>query len=396
MPSLPDADRLGLRRSRAGSDRVGGSRSSVYVRREPRASGAVRHYARGVGSLGVVEPLEQVDGGPGVVADPSIVDALDRQRGEREVPLPADPASRHQLGRARGRAGAGARSCGRARGTRRRARPWCSGDSFSTSSIRRRVGEASALKTRSSRPLACTPATCCKNTTCQRGITDSTRCTFTVSGRIARPVAEVYEAVADPTQLSRYFTTGGARGRLEAGGDGHLGLPRLPGRLPGHGRRGRPAAPDRHRVGGRGHTGDRGTTTTTFEFEPIDDGARTLVTITESSWQVYPRRREARVRQLRGLDRHARRDEGLARARDQPARRLLRVAPCPPASVACARRHPLEEPSAPVVRGPLGREPFRMHEVGLRYIASWARVISRHDPRCRCVDAGPGTGGGWV
>ena len=42
---------------------------------------------------------------------------------------------------------------------------------------------------------------------------------FTVSGRIARPVAEVYEAVADPEQLSRYFTTGGARGRLEAGGE---------------------------------------------------------------------------------------------------------------------------------------------------------------------------------
>ena len=40
---------------------------------------------------------------------------------------------------------------------------------------------------------------------------------FTVSGRIARPVAEVYEAVADPEQLSRYFTTGGARGRLEPG-----------------------------------------------------------------------------------------------------------------------------------------------------------------------------------
>ena len=57
--------------------------------------------------------------------------------------------------------------------------------------------------------------------------------TFTVSGRIARPVDEVYEAVADPEQLSKYFTTGGARGRLEAGADGHLGLPRLPRRLPG-------------------------------------------------------------------------------------------------------------------------------------------------------------------
>lgn len=40
---------------------------------------------------------------------------------------------------------------------------------------------------------------------------------FVVSGRIARPVAEVFEAVVDPKQLSGYFTTGGAKGRLETG-----------------------------------------------------------------------------------------------------------------------------------------------------------------------------------
>src|SRR3954469_15516347 len=40
---------------------------------------------------------------------------------------------------------------------------------------------------------------------------------FTVSGRIAKPVAEVFEAVADPKKLSGYFTTGGAKGRLETG-----------------------------------------------------------------------------------------------------------------------------------------------------------------------------------
>ena len=40
---------------------------------------------------------------------------------------------------------------------------------------------------------------------------------FKVSGRIARPVDEVFEAVVDPDQLSRYFTTGGAKGRLEPG-----------------------------------------------------------------------------------------------------------------------------------------------------------------------------------
>src|SRR5215217_1687057 len=40
---------------------------------------------------------------------------------------------------------------------------------------------------------------------------------FRVSGRIAKPVHDVFEAVVDPKQLSGYFTTGGAQGRLETG-----------------------------------------------------------------------------------------------------------------------------------------------------------------------------------
>ncbi len=40
---------------------------------------------------------------------------------------------------------------------------------------------------------------------------------FKIAGRIARPVHEVFEAVADPAKLSGYFTTGGAVGRLETG-----------------------------------------------------------------------------------------------------------------------------------------------------------------------------------
>ena len=39
-----------------------------------------------------------------------------------------------------------------------------------------------------------------------------------VSGRIAQPVAEVFEAVADPAKLSQFFATGpGTKGRLETG-----------------------------------------------------------------------------------------------------------------------------------------------------------------------------------
>lgn len=40
---------------------------------------------------------------------------------------------------------------------------------------------------------------------------------FRVAARIAKPVHEVFEAVADPDRLSAYFTTGGASGRLERG-----------------------------------------------------------------------------------------------------------------------------------------------------------------------------------
>ena len=40
---------------------------------------------------------------------------------------------------------------------------------------------------------------------------------FRVAARIAKPVHGVFEAVVDPAQLSEYFTTGGAQGRLEAG-----------------------------------------------------------------------------------------------------------------------------------------------------------------------------------
>ena len=40
---------------------------------------------------------------------------------------------------------------------------------------------------------------------------------FEVSGRISKPVDEVFEAVVNPGHLSQYFTTGGAKGRLETG-----------------------------------------------------------------------------------------------------------------------------------------------------------------------------------
>lgn len=108
---------------------------------------------------------------------------------------------------------------------------------------------------------------------------------FTVSGRIARPCAEVYEAVADPEQLSRYFTTGGARGRMEAGTEVVWDFHDFPGEFPVTVVE---AVPPRRiviRWGGTAAASEDGVNTVTFEFEPVDGDTRTLVTITESSWK---------------------------------------------------------------------------------------------------------------
>ena len=111
---------------------------------------------------------------------------------------------------------------------------------------------------------------------------------FTVSGRVARPCSEVYEAVADPAQLSRYFTTGGARGRLEPGTEVTWDFADFPGAFPV---RVVEADPPRRIViswDGEAAVAEDGTTETIFEFEPIDGDTRTLVTITETSWRPTP------------------------------------------------------------------------------------------------------------
>ncbi|MEV8116871.1 SRPBCC family protein [Streptomyces xiamenensis] len=111
---------------------------------------------------------------------------------------------------------------------------------------------------------------------------------FTVSGRVARPCAEAYEAVADPEQLSRYFTTGGAKGRLEAGAQVEWDFADFPGAFPVRVIEADPP----HRLviewGAEASVSKSGTTRVTFEFEPIDGGSRTLVTITETSWRATP------------------------------------------------------------------------------------------------------------
>ena len=118
---------------------------------------------------------------------------------------------------------------------------------------------------------------------------------FKVSAHISRPVDQVFEAVADPDQLSRYFTTGGAKGRLETGATVTWDFHDFPGAFPVDVVE---VVPDRKIVlrweanegppeEGQATLGAGYKTLVTMEFAPTDDG-RTLVTITEEGWRETP------------------------------------------------------------------------------------------------------------
>jgi uncharacterized protein YndB with AHSA1/START domain len=115
---------------------------------------------------------------------------------------------------------------------------------------------------------------------------------FKISGRIARPVHDVFEAVADPDSLSRYFTTNGAKGRLETGATVIWDFADFPGAFPVHVVE---VEPDR-RIVLRWQAADAADdpyeTTVTMDFEALDDG-RTLVTIAEEGWRESPAGQEA-------------------------------------------------------------------------------------------------------
>ncbi|WP_425457585.1 SRPBCC family protein [Devosia ginsengisoli] len=110
---------------------------------------------------------------------------------------------------------------------------------------------------------------------------------FRVSGRISKPVHEVFEAVVDPKQLSGYFTTGGAQGRLETGATVTWDFADFPGAFPVHVVE---VVPDEKIVlhwGAADGSPDQGgsyDTTVTMSFAALEDG-RTLVTIGESGWR---------------------------------------------------------------------------------------------------------------
>ena len=102
---------------------------------------------------------------------------------------------------------------------------------------------------------------------------------FEVSGRIGRPVPEVFEAFVNPDILSRYFTTGGAKGRIEEGATVMWDFNDFPGAFPVK----VVEVEKDKRVVFKWDDGDGGETTVTFRFEPTGDG-RTIVSIAEEGW----------------------------------------------------------------------------------------------------------------
>jgi len=109
---------------------------------------------------------------------------------------------------------------------------------------------------------------------------------FEVSGRIARPVDKVFEAVVNPEKLSFYFTTGGAKGRLETGATVTWDFADFPGAFPVH-----VVEVEKNRriilQWEADEGGDKYLTTVTMRFEDLGDG-RTLVSIAEEGWRKTP------------------------------------------------------------------------------------------------------------
>ncbi len=109
---------------------------------------------------------------------------------------------------------------------------------------------------------------------------------FEVSTRVGRPVQEVFEAVVDPARLSRYFTTGGAVGRLETGATVQWDFADFPGAFPVEVVE--VVQDQRIVLRWAAKAAEGGRTTVTMSFTPLDDDRRTLVTIAEERWQETP------------------------------------------------------------------------------------------------------------
>ena len=119
---------------------------------------------------------------------------------------------------------------------------------------------------------------------------------FKVMIHVARPVAEVFEAVADPAELSSYFTTGGSSGRLETGATVTWDFADFPGAFPVEVTEVVPCekivlkweAHDGEILDGEADVNAGYQTEVTMRFAPIDGGRRTKVEIEEKGWRETP------------------------------------------------------------------------------------------------------------
>ena len=104
---------------------------------------------------------------------------------------------------------------------------------------------------------------------------------FQVYGKIAKPVAEVLDAVYNPSKLSGYFTTGGASAPLVEGSTVTWDFADFPGAFPVHVRR----VEQNRLIELEWKAGDGDySTRIRLEFEPLEGGA-TLVRISEGTWR---------------------------------------------------------------------------------------------------------------
>ena len=114
---------------------------------------------------------------------------------------------------------------------------------------------------------------------------------FRVAARVGRPVHEVFEAVADPAQLSSYFTTGGASARLESGATVTWDFADFPGAFPVHVGN---VVPD-EKIAFRWQANEPGKDYelgVTMRFSPVGND-RTKVEVEESGWHDNEAARKA-------------------------------------------------------------------------------------------------------
>lgn len=109
---------------------------------------------------------------------------------------------------------------------------------------------------------------------------------FTVFIIVGRPPRDVFEAVADPEKLSAYFTTGGAKGRLEEGATVTWDFHDFPGAFPVE----VDEVVEDDRIAIRWDASEDGKpagyqTVVTFRFSPVDGGERTRIEVEEHGWR---------------------------------------------------------------------------------------------------------------